>query len=244
MDEPIIPEPSATKRRPPVATPLVRPSKAVLEGFRSLFAPEDVTGPASECAEARTGTGLEPPVPGPAGGSHTAHLDRTFAFVDVCGFTRYVDRHGTHAAIEVLTRFRAVARDVAARRGVRVGKWMGDGVMLVGTSPAITAAAATELVARFHGTGIDIHVGLAGGEVLLFEGDDYIGRPVNLAARLCDAATEGEILSLLDPDALPDWVEVAGRVTVRIDGVGDVEGVTQLQARADLLGDLASDSAA
>jgi class 3 adenylate cyclase len=162
----------------------------------------------------------------------------------VCGFTRYVDRHGTHAAIEVLTRFRAVARDVAARRGVRVGKWMGDGVMLVGTSPAITAAAATELVARFHGTGIDIHVGLAGGEVLLFEGDDYIGRPVNLAARLCDAATEGEILSLLDPDALPDWVEVAGRVTVRIDGVGDVEGVTQLQARADLLGDLASDSAA
>src|SRR5690606_19530771 len=137
-------------------------------------------------------------------------LDRTFAFVDVCGFTRYVDRHGTHAAIEVLTRFRSAARDVAARRGVRVGKWLGDGVMLVGTAPGATAAAAAELVARFHDSGIDIHVGLADGEVLLFEGDDYIGRPVNLAARLCDAATEGEILSLLDPTGLPDWVEVAG----------------------------------
>jgi adenylate cyclase len=243
MDKPIIPEPSAIKRRPPVA-PLARPSKAVIDGFRSFFAPEPGTAPADECAQARAGTGLEPPDTGSGVGSHLAHLDRTFAFVDVCGFTRYVDRHGTHAAIDVLTRFRTVTRDVAARRGVRVGKWLGDGVMLVGTAPGATAAAAAELVARFHDTGIDIHVGLAGGEVLLFEGDDYIGRPVNLAARLCDAATEGEILSLLDPAGLPDWVEVTGEVTVRVGGVGDVPGVTQLAVRPDLLHRVANHSAA
>jgi class 3 adenylate cyclase len=243
MDKPIIPEPSAIKRRPAVA-PLVRPSKAVLDGFRSLFAPDVAASPAEECAQAGAGTGLEPPDPASAVGSHLAHLDRTFAFVDVCGFTRYVDRHGTHAAIDVLDRFRSVTRHVAARRGVRVGKWLGDGVMLVGTDPGRTAAAAAELVARFHDSGIDIHVGLAGGEVLLFEGDDYIGRPVNLAARLCDAATEGEILSLLDPDRLPDWVQVDGEVTVRVGGVGDVAGVTQLRVHPDLLGRIVDDSAA
>jgi class 3 adenylate cyclase len=30
--------------------------------------------------------------------------------------------------------------------------------------------------------------------VLVFEGDDYIGRTVNLAARLCDEARPGELL--------------------------------------------------
>jgi adenylate cyclase len=30
--------------------------------------------------------------------------------------------------------------------------------------------------------------------VILFEGDDYIGRPVNLAARLCDEAEPHQLL--------------------------------------------------
>lgn len=245
MDEPIIPEPSATKRRAPVAS-LVRSPRALVDGVRSRLAGDEpeVTGPADECLEAGAGTGVEPPDPTSGVGGHLAHLERWFAFVDVCGFTRYVDRHGTHAAIDVLTRFRSVARHVAAQRGVRIGKWLGDGVMLVGTEPGRTAAAAAELVARFHGSGIDIHVGLAGGEVLLFEGDDYIGRPVNLAARLCDAATAGEFLSLVERDQLPDWVEVAGEVTVRVGGVGDVDGVAQLQVRSDLLGGVAGYPAA
>ena len=35
---------------------------------------------------------------------------------------------------------------------------------------------------------------MATGLALLFEGDDYIGSAVNLAARLCDAAGPGEVL--------------------------------------------------
>ena len=35
---------------------------------------------------------------------------------------------------------------------------------------------------------------MATGRALLFEGDDYIGSAVNLAARLCDAAGPGEVL--------------------------------------------------
>jgi class 3 adenylate cyclase len=30
--------------------------------------------------------------------------------------------------------------------------------------------------------------------VIVFEGDDFIGMPINLASRLCDAAAPGEVL--------------------------------------------------
>jgi class 3 adenylate cyclase len=160
---------------------------------------------------------------------------RSFLFVDVSGFTAYCDRQGEHAAIELLTIFRWAVRDVAARRGVRVGKWLGDGVMLVGTDPAVVAATAGELLCRFAGSGLDIHGGLASGPVLLFEGDDYIGRPVNLAARLCDAAAPGEMLARTEPEQLPDWMHSAGTVTVRVLGVGDVPDVHQLAVAPEIL---------
>jgi adenylate cyclase len=225
--------PSASKRsKLEMASPLVFSAKAV-EGLRSKFGPEgSVSSPAQECAEARTGTGVEPPHPG---GLAPNHLTRSFLFVDVSGFTAYVDKEGEHAAIDLLTRFRREARDVAARRGVRVGKWLGDGVMLVGVEPDVLAAAAAELLCRFDGSGIDIHGGLASGPVLLFEGDDYIGRPVNLASRLCDAAAPGELLGAIDLDDLPAWVRSTGQVTVNVLGVGDVSGVRQLAVDPEVM---------
>ena len=50
--------------------------------------------------------------------------------------------------------------------------------------------------------------GIAAGPVLLFEGDDYIGGPVNLAARLCDVADPHEIIAPADSSA---WVLVNSR---------------------------------
>ena len=50
------------------------------------------------------------------------------------------------------------------------------------------------MAARYLGADFDIHAGISGGHVLLFEGDDYIGRPVNLAARLCDEADPHQVL--------------------------------------------------
>lgn len=232
----------ATKRsRLELTSPLELPARAV-DGFRSMLASgAHPTTPAEEAAGSRLGTGLQPPEPG---GATPAHLDRAFLFVDLSGFTAFVDREGEHAAIEVLTHFRAAARDVAARRGVRVGKWLGDGVMLVGTDPAIIAAAAGELRCRMEGSGFAIHAGLASGPVLLFEGDDYIGRPVNLAARLCDAAGPGEILALLGGDDLPTWMAVDGTVTVHVLGMGKVPGVSQLVVAPDVLADYVARSAA
>ncbi len=122
---------------------------------------------------------------------------RFFAFLDLCGFTDFQDAHGDDEALAVVTGLRAVIRTVAPECGVRIDKWLGDGVMLVGVEPAGLAGAAVESVERMRqGAGpLMVRAGVAGGEVLLVEGDDYLGRAVNLAARLCSQARPGEVLA-------------------------------------------------
>ena len=172
------------------------------------------------------GTGIEPPVPEWVDVSQT--LERWFAFVDVCGFTTFTERNGTPAALEVLTRFRSAVRAVTGRRGVRVLKWLGDGAMLVGVSPGPVIAAVCELRLRFDEDSFDIHAGIAGGHVLLFEGDDYIGHAANHASRLCEAAAPGEVLALGVGAHLPDWVQVVEQLSVYAPGIGDLHGVSKL----------------
>ena len=161
-------------------------------------------------------------------------VDDVFAFVDISGFTSYCEGHGEHAAIEVLTRFRSITRAIAVRRGVRVAKWLGDGVMLVAADSAQLVAAVAELVIRAAARGIDTHAGMARGPVLLFEGDDYVGRTVNLAARLCDVAGPGEVLCIDLGDELPDWVELTAALPQALAGMGVVDRVTRLVVRADV----------
>ena len=40
-----------------------------------------------------------------------------------------------------------------------------------------------------------VRAGIAGGWVLLIEGDDHVGREVILASRLCDSAGPGQVLA-------------------------------------------------
>ena len=91
---------------------------------------------------------------------------------------------GEHAAIDALNAFRNLTRDIATRRGVRIASWLGDGAMLIGTEVGPAIAAAAELIARYDANTLALRGGIADGWALLFDGDDYIGRPVNLAARL------------------------------------------------------------
>lgn len=218
------PRPTAQKR-PKVAAPLDGAQRAV----RRLLAVEgDDRAPTEQVpAIAPQGTGTERPVPEWV--ELNQSLFRVFAFVDVCGFTKYTDQFGAHAATEMLSRFRSACRDVTARRGARVAKWLGDGVMLVGTEAGPVIATVAELLLRFRDDAFEIHAGIAAGTVLLFEGDDYIGRSVNLAARLCEAAAPGELLAHGVDDEVPEWVTRAGSVTVRALGIGDVAGVSQLR---------------
>lgn len=177
-----------------------------------------------------TGTDLPPLA---AADPTTVH--RAFAFSDICGFTTYLERQGTGAATRLLTGFRATTREIAARRGVRIAKWLGDGVMLVSVDAAPLIATAVELTGRLEPTGLDLRTGLATGSCVLFEADDYIGHSVNLAARLCDLAGHGEVLADENTATLaPPWVKVGRPCMKKVPGVGKVRGICTLALAAEV----------
>jgi adenylate cyclase len=132
-----------------------------------------------------------------AGGTRQLRVERTFAFVDLSGFTAYTDIHGDASAVDVLAGFRNAVRSVASQHAVRVAKWLGDGAMMVSSEPeqCVEAIIQVEQLIEDMGSPLALRAGVASGPVLLFEGDDYIGSAVNLAARLCDIARPREVIA-------------------------------------------------
>jgi class 3 adenylate cyclase/YHS domain-containing protein len=153
-------------------------------------------------------------------------VHRSFAFVDVSGFTALTELEGDEQAVEVLTAFRALLRDICSRRGVRIAKWLGDGAMLVcvETRPLLeTILELHHVVCEVSGpvASVSIRSGVSSGNVILMEGDDYIGYCVNVAARLCDLAQSGE--ALVEPFVLahlPNWGVALAESHVTLRGVG------------------------
>ncbi len=182
--------------------------------------------PAREWAGLRTGSGTEPP--GQLPDASYLSIERTFCFADLTGFTAFTRDNGPLAAVEWLDEFRKISRDVAAKRGVRVAKWLGDGVMVVSTEPTPTIAWGGHLITHFADAGFKVRIGLATGAALLYEGDDYIGEPVNLAAKLCAIAEPGQILAHCDVADLPSWLRVIEEIEMDIRGVGPVGGIQRL----------------
>lgn len=135
-------------------------------------------------------------------------VERCFSFVDLSGFTAFTEHYGDEQTVVVLASFRTRVREVAARRGVRVTKWLGDGAMLSSGDTSAVVAMVLELAALVPGeVPLEIRAGLAQGPVIMFEGDDYIGRATNVASRLCDAARPGEVLATREVSSrAPRWV--------------------------------------
>ena len=136
-------------------------------------------------------------------------VPRTFVFVDLSGFTNYTAAYGDDAAGRVLSAFRSLTREIASERGVRVDKWLGDGCMVVAVEQTDGIAFALELGKRSAEVcaPLSLRTGIATGYALLFEGDDYIGSAVNMAARLCDAAGPFEaLLPTMQIERLPAGV--------------------------------------
>ena len=124
-------------------------------------------------------------------------VDRTFAFLDLCGFTAFTDENGDTAAYDVASAFRVVARQVAAERGVRHAKWLGDGVMMVGVQPEDLVEAVVDIEGLIESSGspLDMRAGIARGPVMVIDGDDHVGPAVNLASRLCELAEARQVLA-------------------------------------------------
>jgi class 3 adenylate cyclase len=74
---------------------------------------------------------------------------------------------------------------------------------------------------------------MASGLALLFEGDDYIGTAVNMAARLCDAAQPFEVIIPLDQiENLPDGVVAVPHEPLTLRGLNEAIPVVTLTGEA------------
>ena len=167
----------------------------------------------------------------------TRRVHRTFAFVDLCGFTDFVDNHGDDGAVLELQNLRAAVREVTPLFGVRVEKWLGDGLMLVGVDSEPLVGAALAIEQRHSRAGrLKLRGGIASGAVILLEGDDYVGRAVNLAARLCDIAEPSQLLAAAGDLELPEWVAAADHDPVLVKGMADEVAVVALSADRAVLG--------
>jgi adenylate cyclase len=158
-------------------------------------------------------------------------VQRTFAFLDLSGFTALTATRGDERAVDVLIGFRATVRQVCSRRAVRVAKWLGDGAMLVGVEARPTLETVLEVQYRIKASDspVALRTGITTGAVILLEGDDYIGHSVNVAARLCDMAGANEILAL--PDLcphLPAWATVLADGSAAIKGLDEPVSVVRL----------------
>ena len=105
----------------------------------------------------------------------------------------------------------------------------------MGVEVGPTIATATELIARYADQPLALRGGVAHGEVLIIDGDDYIGRPTNLASRLCDAAQPGELLAVgYRATSLPPWIRVQGTRHLTLPGLGRVRRAQQLGLADDV----------
>ena len=116
-------------------------------------------------------------------------------FTDIVSSTEMLDRLGADAAHGVRRRHFDLLRGRVRENDGREVKSLGDGLMVVFDTPQVAAVAALAMqraVAECEDA-IELRVGIASGETVREE-DDYFGRPVVVAKRLCDAAAPGETL--------------------------------------------------
>jgi adenylate cyclase len=115
-------------------------------------------------------------------------------FLDLTGYTRLTEERGDEAAADLAARLAGLVRRSSLEHGGTPVKWLGDGVMFFFREPAAAVLAALEMAEVVVSHGLPpAHVGIHAGPVVFQEGD-YFGRTVNLAARIADYASPGEVL--------------------------------------------------
>lgn len=136
-------------------------------------------------------------------GRAATHERVSVLFTDVVGSTEMFDHLGDDAAHELRRRHFALLRRIVSDFGGWEVKSLGDGLMVVfGAAGAVVGCGRAMQHAVIAGEDlVQIRIGVASGEVMR-ENDDYFGRPVIVARRLCDAAGAGDVLVCEDTRAL------------------------------------------
>jgi adenylate cyclase len=115
-------------------------------------------------------------------------------FLDITGYTRLTDEIGDAAAADLAARLETLVRRSSHEHEGKPVKWLGDGVMFYFDQPGNAVLAALDMVEGVATHALPpAHVGIHAGPVV-FQGGDYFGRTVNIAARIAEYARPGEVL--------------------------------------------------
>ena len=137
-------------------------------------------------------------------------LTATVMFTDIAGFTALMETYPVRQVLERLNVYLGMISEIVERYRGDVHKFLGDGLMVVFICPADAVKAGREIqraVAEFNqrqeAAGLwrfETRLAIDTGDLVLADVGshtrrDYtlIGRPVNQAAHLCDAATPGTV---------------------------------------------------
>ena len=120
-------------------------------------------------------------------------------FADVVGYTR-LSEENEGEAVRLVHGFQRVAREVVARYGGRVVKFLGDGALAEFPSTDMAVRSARSLIEVFAaaaeaeglGSG-ELRVGVHVGDVVSTEDGDLYGDGVNVASRIQAAGDPGEV---------------------------------------------------
>jgi adenylate cyclase len=119
-------------------------------------------------------------------------------FTDLVDFSEWALEAGDEATLELLRQVGRATEPAITGRGGEIVKRLGDGLMAVFDDPASAIGAAHEAGRAVSGLELDGHRPALRAGIHLGRprrlGGDYIGVDVNIAARLCEAASGGEVL--------------------------------------------------
>ncbi|PSH64273.1 DUF4242 domain-containing protein [Phyllobacterium brassicacearum] len=140
--------------------------------------------------------------PDPPSGRFSAGVDsghRAIMFTDMVGSTEMTERLGDRRATELVRAHDAIVRRCLRHSGGREIKHTGDGIMASFASTPEAIGCATAIQQQFlqfnsgNSEPIHIRIGLDCGEPVE-DSNDLFGSTVQLAARLCSAASADQIL--------------------------------------------------
>ena len=135
----------------------------------------------------------------PVGTAYTAPALRAIVFTDVCGSVAQTQELGDDVHMQLLGEHDGIVRRELAIHDGREVKHTGDGIMAAFTSVVSAVAFAVDVQRRLHERNQEatipfgVSIGISAGEPVTNDHDDLFGAAVQLAARLCAAASSGDI---------------------------------------------------
>ena len=139
----------------------------------------------------------------PTGTPYAAPAMRAILFTDLCGSVEQTSRLGDEGHLALLRVHNQIVRDALRVHDGREVKHTGDGIMAAFNSVAsavafaIAAQRALDEHNKSAATPLEVKIGISAGEPVTDDTDDLFGAAVQLAARLCDSASAGEIAASL-----------------------------------------------